>query len=358
MVALSKKAIEAGLAEAAMAGSLRSLKQENERLRNEVRTIDLARRFAERELLEHTKRTSFLDGAPAISPVLMNPNKRRKVNGSATAIIALGDWHVEERVDPSTVNGFNCHNPKEASKKIKTTFAKALELLDAERSMSNIGELVVALLGDFITGFIHPELAESNYLSPSKAILFADDHIAGGLELLLKHSGCKSIIVPAMCGNHGRTTEKQRIATSYENSFEWLMYKYLEKHFRHEPRIQWKVENGYHNYLNVQGKVIRFHHGHAFRYQGGVQGPAVPIRRKIAAWDTQKTAWMDIFGHLHQHIVDPKFILNGPLIGYGAYGEFAVGGKCPATQTLIVVDRKVDMPTCIKPILCCEQLAA
>lgn len=347
------KDIKAALDERQRTGEVRALKRENTRLRASVTNAEAARKHAEHELDEVRATVDFYESAPRLSPVLMNPDKRRRTTGNATAILALGDWHVEERVDPKTVNGFNEHTPDIASKKIKTTFSKAIELIEVERSMSNIGEMVVALLGDFITGYIHPELEESNYSSPTEAIIFAADHIAGGLEMLLREFKGE-IIVPAVCGNHGRTTPKQRIATSYKNSYEWAMYKFLEREFRNQPRVKWKIENGYHNYVNVQGRVVRIHHGHAFKYQGGIQGPAVPIRRKVAQWDTQKAAWMDLFGHLHIHevIQAGKIVINGPLIGYGAYGEFAVGGKCPAMQTLIVVDSTRDIPTAIKPIFC------
>lgn len=331
----------------------RARDRELSQVKGKLAHTELKLKQAERDLDEMRSLRDYFESSPEPSPVQIE-RRRKKVNGTATAILALSDWHFEERVDPSTVNDFNEHNPEIASKKIRNTFERAVEIIEAERSMSKIGDLIVCLLGDFITGYIHPELEESNYLSPTEAMLEVERHIAGGIDFLLKHSGCKSITVPAVVGNHGRTTQKMRIGTSYKNSFEWYGYKHLEYCYRNDPRVIWKVENGYHNYVNVQGKLLRAHHGHAFKYQGGIQGPAVPIRRKIAAWDTQKTAWMDLFGHLHTHeiIGAGKAVINASLIGYGAYGEFAVGGKCKPMQTLIVVDKNQDVPTAIKPIFC------
>lgn len=293
----------------------------------------------------------FLDGLRKPVPVHIE-QRPHKVHGQATGILNLSDWHVEERVDPSTVNNFNSYSPAIASKRIKTIFEKCCVLLDAERQMSKISDMVVFLGGDFITGYIHPELEENNYMSPTEACLFVEDHICGGLDYLLQHAGVKSITLPCVTGNHGRTTLKLRISTSYKNSYEWLMYKHLERYYKNDPRVRFKVENGYHNWLDVQGHPIRFHHGHAFRYQGGVQGPGVPIRRKIAAWNKQKTAWRDIFGHLHIYEEGDNYIINPSLIGYGAYGEFAVGGECLPMQTLVIVDRKRSIPVSVKPIFC------
>lgn len=331
----------------------RARQRELSNLRDKLSHTELKLKQAERDLDELRAIGDYFESSHDVVPVEIE-RKPKKVAGTATAILALGDWHFEERVDPSTVNDFNEHNPEIASKKIKNTFERAVEIIEAERGMSKIGEMVVALLGDFITGYIHPELEESNYMSPTEAMLEVEKHIAGGIDFLLKHSGCKRITVPAVVGNHGRTTQKMRIGTSYKNSFEWYGYKHLEHCYRNDPRVVWKVENGYHNYLPVQGKLVRIHHGHAFKYQGGIQGPAVPIRRKLASWDTQKTAWMDLCGHLHTHEVigAGKAVLNGCLIGYGAYGEFSVGGRCKPMQTLIVVDKNHDVPTLIKPIFC------
>jgi hypothetical protein len=320
-------------------------------LKGKLDRSEAMRRHAEEELERAESRVDFIRGLddPQAHDIAYKP---RKASGNASAILVLSDWHVEERVDPSTVNGFNEYSPEIAAQRAERMFQKAAAIIDAERGMSKIDDLVVACLGDFITGYIHPELMESNYLSPTQACLLAEELICSGIEFLKKHAGCKHITIPTATGNHGRTTDKQRIATDYSNSFEWLMYKHLEKFYRNDPKVTWKVSNGYHNWLEVQGKPIRFHHGHAFRYQGGVHGASVPIMRKISRWDQQRFAWLDVFGHLHFYLPGEKFVQNGPMIGYGAYGEFAVGGRCMPIQSLIVVDKSQEIPVCVKPIFC------
>ncbi len=320
-------------------------------LKEKLKTSERLRAHAEKELEKAEQRVDFIRGLDDPKPHDIEFKPRRS-SGTASAILNLSDWHVEERVDPSTVNGFNEYNPEIATQRAERTFQKAAQLIEAERSMSKIDELVTHWGGDFITGYIHPELAESNYMSPTEATLFAGDLLCGGLEYLKKRSGCKRIVVVTSTGNHGRTTDKQRIATDYKNSFEWLMYKHIERFYRNDPKVQFKVSNGYHNWLDVQGKPIRFHHGHAFRYQGGIQGASVPILRKISRWDQQRFAWLDVFGHLHFYLPGEKFVQNGAMIGYGAYGEFAVGGRCMPIQSLIIVDKSQEIPVCVKPIFC------
>ena len=334
----------------------RHIEKETATLKAKLARSEQMRKFSDGELEKTQARVDFIRSLDDPTPQEIE-HKPRKHGGSATAIIVCSDWHIEERVDPSTVNGFNEFSPEIAEQRVKRVFQKAVELIEAERKMSNIKDVVLALLGDFITGYIHPELVENNYMSPTEACLLAEDLIASGIEYLKKHSGCKHILIPTANGNHGRTTEKMRIATEYKNSYEWMMYKHLERYYRNDPKVTWKVSNGYHNWIDVQGKAIRCHHGHAFRYQGGVQGASVPILRKIARWDQQRFAWLDLFGHLHFYLPGEKFVQNASLIGYGAYGEFAVGGRCMPIQSLVIVDRIHEIPVAIKPIFCTDVAA-
>lgn len=238
----------------------------------------------------------------------------------STAMLVLSDWHVEERVDPSTINGINEFNPTIASARIRRVFSKALELLDAFYSFTKTRELVVALLGDMITGYIHEELVQNNYMSPTEATLFAQDHIVAGLDQLLKESRSKSILVPCCHGNHGRTTPKRLVSVGHKNSYEWAMYHTLAKAYRNTPRVAFKIEDGIHNWVDLHGNSLRLHHGDNIKYQGGSGGPSVPALRAIKDWNTARVATCDVFGHLHQRIDHGSFLLNGSLIGFNAYG--------------------------------------
>jgi len=91
-----------------------------------------------------------------------------------------------------------------------------------------------------------------------------------------------------------RSFTKRRIATGYRHSWEWLSYSNLASYYRKRPKITFKVEQGYHNWLDVQGHPIRFHHGDAIRYAGGVGGVTIPLRKKIAQWNKRRQAYLDM----------------------------------------------------------------
>lgn len=323
------------------------------KIRAQLKQEQSLREQVEAELTLANARNLFADSLQIPTPVSMQ-RLAMKPSGEATAILVLSDWHVEETVDPATVNYLNEFNLDIAAARIKRTFEKAVTLIEAERQMSNIRDLVVAILGDIITGYIHDELVETNSLSPTEACIFAEDHITGGLNYLKKESGCKSIIVPTALGNHGRTTPKMRISSAHANSYEWYMYKHLERCYRNDPIIKWKVENSYHNWLPVQGKDMRFHHGTPIKYKGGINGASVPILRKISQWNMAKYAWWDVFGHLHIYQPGEHYLANPSLIGYSALSEI-FGGFWPPMQSLMIVDRSRSIPVSVKPIFCEEK---
>ena len=344
--------IERRLDEQEILRAARQHEREVAQLKLKLAQSEQKRKQAEQDLETSESRVDFIRslGEPSGVPYDFKP---AKPHGQATAVIVLSDWHVEETVDPATVNGLNEFNLDIADRRIQKTFENAVTLLEAARKLSNIKDLVVALLGDFITGYIHEELQEQNALSPTEACLFVQDRIVGGLDFLRKHSGCRSLVVPTCFGNHGRTTPKLRIASEAANSYEWLLYKQLERYYKNDSRVTWKVETGYHNWLNIQGHDVRFHHGHAIKYAGGIGGPTVPILKALAGWDQARRAAFDLFGHLHWPLRDEaKFACNNSLIGFGPFSLRIKSRFTPPSQTLVVFDRKRPLPVNIQQIWC------
>lgn len=266
------------------------------------------------------------------------PNKKHKTS-SATAVLVLSDWHIEETVDPETVNWLNRYDLNVAHNRVHEVFRRAKLLLDHERALVDIDHLVIAVLGDLISGHIHEELQETCSLSPMAASREAGELLLGGIEGM---SDCFPKITVLTChGNHGRSTHKMRVATSADHSYEHNLYKWLEKSTKHIKGLQWQVAQGYLNYLDVQGYLLRFHHGDAIRYGGGVGGLTIPMNKAKANWDRSKPSDLDICGHFHTHLYHPyKFVVNGCLIGMNPFGLKIRAEYQPPSQTLMVVDSR------------------
>lgn len=292
---------------------------------------------------------------PEEYPRYSQPIEEIYSGASATAILVLTDWHCEERVDPGTINGLNEYNLEIASQRVKCCVERFLALLDSVRSLSKVRRVAIAILGDMITGHLHDDQKESNYLSPTEALMFARDHLHSAIDTIARESNVEGVDIYTSWGNHSRTVIKPRAATSHKHSYEWMLYKWMAKDYLSDSKVQWHVSDSYFNLARIEGKRIRFHHGDEIRYGGGVGGITVPIVKAIQKWDeTQELrADLDVFGHWHQFLRHPKFVVSNCLIGYNAYAMRRVkAAYSPPSQTFLVIDKNRPGAVDVREIYC------
>jgi hypothetical protein len=257
----------------------------------------------------------------------------------ATVLMVASDWHVEEIVDPKTVNNLNEYNPNIAAKRAERFFSSGLRLTQIIQQDVAVNTIVLPLLGDFISNQLHDDSAETNDQLPVDAVLMAQSYIASGIQFLLENSDCK-IVLPCHSGNHGRTSERVHSAGEHGHSLEYFMYKNLEQSFASEDRVNFHVSLAYHSYMNIYDLAIRFHHGHAMRYYGGIGGIYIPVNRALAQWNKAKHADFDVFGHFHQLRDGGNFVSNGSLIGWSSYSTRIKAEFEKPKQAFIVIDNK------------------
>lgn len=271
-----------------------------------------------------------------ITKVTANPELLNEV----TAVIVASDWHIEEPVDASTVNYMNEFNLEIAERRIHRFMQNAAKLVNMFAKSSNLRNAVLALLGDFITGSIHEELAETNQLAPVEAAIAVKNYLISTIEYILENTDLDSLTVVCKVGNHGRITKKCYNATELGNSLEYFVYDAIYHYYLNSDIVNVIVEDSYHTYLDVYDYTIRFHHGHRLSYNGGVGGLHIPVNKAIASWNRGIKADLDVFGHWHQWVPTDTFICNPSLIGYNAY---AIGIKAPfepARQSFFLVDKR------------------
>ncbi|MFA5020906.1 MAG: hypothetical protein WC517_02490 [Patescibacteria group bacterium] len=246
------------------------------------------------------------------------PPRGFSAHSKSVAVIGAGDWHYEETVKPATVNGKNEFNLEIANKRIKCLFQNSLRLLRMFQQDVEIDTIVLALLGDFITNYLHEDNQETNQLPPMMALIQVQKLLEAGIRLFLEQTEC-DIKIPCVFGNHGRITSKKRSNNQSGTSLEFLMYLEMAANFAGEKRVQFDIAEGTHLYVPIFDKVVRFHHGDRIRYQGGIGGITIPANKAIAQWNRVIKADLDVFGHWHQLLDNGNFVINGSLIGYNAY---------------------------------------
>lgn len=271
------------------------------------------------------------------------------VKSEATAIWLASDWHVGEKVSFAQTNGLNQYNPTISKARGEQYFVNALRITQILGKDIEIKNVILALLGDFITGHLHLDAVETNYMAPVEEAIYAQNIIASGIEYVLANSDY-TLTIPTASGNHGRTTKFSHFGSENGHSLEFFMYNNLRDHFKGNERVRFVISEGAHTYLEVYGRQIRFLHGHDIKYGGGVGGITIPVNKAIAQWDKGKQAFLTVFGHFHQRFDGGNFLANGSMIGYNAFALSIKASAEPPAQQLCLIDKKRGK-TAVVPIL-------
>lgn len=274
----------------------------------------------------------------SIQSYTIKPLNSDQSNNEATAVMLASDWHYEEEIKGESVNYKNKFNLKIADERIDRFFQKGLRLIKVLEKDIKIPNLVLALLGDFISGNIHDDLIEINQLQPIEAICEIQKKLISGINFLLQNFE-GNIIIPCSSGNHSRMTKEQRVASEQGNSLEIFMYKNLAMYYENNNRVKFLIHNGYHNIVEIYNLKFRFHHGHALKFNGGVGGLTIPVNKAINEWNKAIYADYDVFGHWHTRLIGSNFISNGCLIGYSPYALKIKAQYEVPSQEFFLVDK-------------------
>lgn len=257
----------------------------------------------------------------------------------AIPILLWSDWHVGETVDPATVNYKNEFDPDICRQRVVTLLNNTVKTIQMLKNNYTIKNLVVWLGGDFISGYIHEELMESNSMSPIEEINFASELITEGIDYLLRMTGVDNIIIPCNFGNHGRLTEKTRFSTGHINNLEWGMYNTLQKQYRNNKQVTFYISSSYAVHLKLWGRNLRFTHGDAVKCGGGSSALIASANRWITKQDQTEQADMTFMGHFHNTVFDKKLTVNNCLIGSSPYSTRFGFPVEPADQALVLLEK-------------------
>lgn len=320
---------------------------EASRLRGELTVMRKKYEAALGALDKEKQAHESLTALAGVKPKKIGRAKSSGKRPEATAILVCSDWHVEEYVDPATNVPGNEYTLDIADRRIKQLVQRASMLIEHEKSLTNIRRVVVASIGDYITGHIHDDLVETTQLAPLAATRWAGERLGGVIDAMAEIA---PVLVPTSSGNHGRTTHKPRIATENEHSFEQHLYLTMAAAEKRK-HVQWQVGAGYLNIVDLDGFLVRFHHGHAIRFGGGVGGLTIPANKAIANWNIGRRVHLDVFGHWHCFSWLPyRFVANGCLIGHNAFADRIKAEFQPPSQSLIIVDHDHNRVTKVLPV--------
>ena len=244
----------------------------------------------------------------------------KPTSGTNTGVPTLlaSDWHFDEVVDPRQINGVNAFNRLIALSRIKTLFTKTIDLLIHHMAHPKYDYFVLDLGGDMLSGTIHEELRETNETPVSVSILALMDALVGGINLLKIHF--PRIVVNCVPGNHGRWDKKPRAKNRVYETYEWILYQFLARHYASDKGIHFNVSDGADLPYRIYNTRCLLTHGDQFRGGSGIAGALSPLmlgdarKRKRSIAIDQPYDYL-IMGHWHQYIMAKGIIVNGSLKG-------------------------------------------
>ena len=241
-----------------------------------------------------------------------------------TPVLLLSDLHLDEVVDKHEMDGINSYDRDIATRRLERVIDGTVTLLKRHTAGTHHDGIVVALLGDNITGEIHEELARTNEAPPSATIVHWVPKIASALEHLADEFG--RVYVPCVDGNHDRTYKRTPSKQRAESSLAWIFYNWVADHLRNDDRISFGITTSPEQLIDVYDTTFLLSHGDGFRSQGGVGGlyPALLkwlLRKHQLYSKTIRDFDYALLGHWHQDLWGQDFVVNASLKGYDEYAK-------------------------------------
>src|SRR6266481_381884 len=142
----------------------------------------------ERVLQLEKEKDALLSISKATPQIIDVVPKAGANKSESAAVLVWSDWHIEEEVRAEEVSNKNEFNLEVGDRRFANLLHGGLAWYKIESQKTTIKTIVIAALGDFITGSIHEDLAESNLLPPVEAIYKAQGMLISGIKFMLENT--------------------------------------------------------------------------------------------------------------------------------------------------------------------------
>ncbi len=272
-----------------------------------------------KELNELEKNFKFRSGSP------ISKHKSIDKEHEEIACAALSDHHISEVVRPEDSNGINFYNSIVCANRMWLHSQKIKRILEMHMQMYKFKYLWTPLLGDIVSGSIHPEYLTTNDLTDPAACLLATRLLQMFYEEL-KSIGLP-IKVDAIHGNHPRLTAKMPTKRQAHTNLDWMIYENLNNLFAKDDQVNINIHTGQIGMVKLYDWNYVIEHGIGVS-SGGEEGFEDRIRaifddptfRKATGY---KGASFDqiVIGNMHKPKFLERSIVNGSYIGQNELGQ-------------------------------------
>jgi hypothetical protein len=291
-------------------------------------------------------------------PPAPKPKKLAAHGSEESLLLIFSDWHAYEAVQAEAIRGWNQYDANVFGQRVRRVVDTTIDIARRmERGGWQFPELVVSLLGDFVSGTIHEVERHTDAPSIVHAVYGCAMVLAQALtDLSAAFPQLRVFVSP---GNHGRLPDARKVQQKDPwRSWDVLIALLAREHLRGNSRITWHIPQSWSVAYEVQGWRFLQLHGHDVKSWMGI--PFYGLNRMIStvgALEASRGSPVHyvLAGHFHTqsslaHPVGEMFV-NGSLIGATEFSVNALGRADKPTQWLLGVHREHGV-THRWPILC------
>ena len=262
-----------------------------------------------------------IDALPSIpAPMLKAPTVKPSARLShETPVLAFGDLHVGQVVELQATHGINEYNFDVWQNRLEYLEGRVLDILFTHQT-SHYDEIVVAGLGDNVSGLIHEELQKYGAQHIIDQVVIGATAVSVFLARLSAHF--KRVRYVGISGNHGRTS-KQKESVQYYKNFDYLWNAQIATRLRSYANISVEIPKAIFTVMDVADHRILVSHGMELP-PSSMGLPAYSINRAAGSYQeilrmVQEHYDYWILGHVHRPMELDASIVNGCFSGFDEY---------------------------------------
>jgi len=198
------------------------------------------------------------------------PTGKIKGNSVQSMIAPLTDTHIGDNVELEEMMGLNEYNIDIFNKRLYGWANQVVTLAELRRNSAEVGELIVPMLGDMISGDIHEELARTNNDHCMGQMIRGANLISQALMFIAPHFD--KVRVPCVVGNHGRMTRKPPMKNKYMD-WDYMLYQWVSVFCQNQKNIEFHIPKTFMTTINVCNRNILLAHGDFIN--GGGSGTSI-----------------------------------------------------------------------------------
>lgn len=327
-------------------GQIAILKQNVASVQRELNDAKI-QKFIAQEIID-----SMSQSVKSVKPANITINVQKMpggVKGEYYNILPISDVHYGEVVDGRTINGINNYNMEIAKKRHELLFKKNYEFA----SIYGCDELHIFMLGDIFSGNIHAELRETNQKVITDCVLDYYSFIIGLINAYAKLY--KKITISCVVGNHARNTDKYQFKNKGKDSYEYILYGFMQKYYEQElsPRnVTVNLTESTVQFAKVGKQVWKLEHGDRYKGGGAFVSPFSTVVRDnfkdkgMFSGSEEQNFDAVIMGHWHiggemaLSGTNTPVYLNASIVGPGEYSVHNLHSSYPAESFVFITDGK------------------